>query len=344
MFCIAGIIRTLERNNTMLQPNELKRELTIKVANGETSTTTKVWETLIAAKNGDLPKIGKLVAECPSLIYAQYNYTPPVYFAVREGHEALVAYFLSNGALDPNYKNYPFQESLLTMARDREYDNIADMLQQYLSKPDLHKFKGDNGEIDYNRTELQQEFEKAVDQEDISKTEKILKAHPEFALDETYFWGEGILTFAAKENNRSMIDLLMIYGAKPPAILKWAQFYYFERLDGGTYMMEKGMSPNTMSWHRVTLLHDMAQKGDIDKAALLIKHGADINAVDEEYRSTPLAMAAHWGQTKMVEYLLDRGADPNKAGAIWATPVSWSRKKEFADIEKLLLDAGAEKS
>jgi hypothetical protein len=79
----------------------------------------------------------------------------------------------------------------------------------------------------------------------------------------------------------------MNHGAKVPAILKWAQFYYFERLDGATYMMEKGMNPNTMSWHHVTLLHDMAQKGEIKKAELLIKYGADIDPVEEEYRSPP---------------------------------------------------------
>ena len=112
-----------------------------------------------------------------------------------------------------------------------------------------------------------------------------------------------------------MIDLLMSYGAKVPDILKWTQYYYFERLDGATYMMEKGMNPNTMSWQHVTILHDMAQKGFVDKAELLIKHGADINPVDEEYQSTPLGMAVRWGHTEMVKYLLKQGADPNKSGA-----------------------------
>src|SRR4030095_10232332 len=148
---------------------------------------------------------------------------------------------------------------------------------------------------------------------------------------------EGILTFAAKENNREMIDLLMEYGATVPDVLKWTQFYYFERYDGAAYMLEKGMNPNTMSWHHVTILHDMAQKGDIRKAELLIKHGADIDPVDEEYQSTPLGMAARWGHVAMVEYLLGKGAYPNKSGARWSTPLAWARKKGHAEIEKILL-------
>jgi hypothetical protein len=180
-----------------------------------------------------------------------------------------------------------------------------------------------------------------VDKGALDKTEKILKKHPEFAKDETYFWGEGILVFAAKENNRQMIDLLMSYGAKAPVILKWAQFYYFEKLDGATYMMEKGMNPNTMSWHHVTLLHDMAQKGDIKKAELLLKYGADIDPVDEEYRSTPLGLAARWGHVEIVNYLIAKGADINKAGASWAAPLAWAKKKGHTEIEKILRKPGA---
>jgi ankyrin repeat protein len=101
-------------------------------------------------------------------------------------------------------------------------------------------------------------------------------------------------------------------------------------------MMQKGMNPNAMSWQHVTILHDMAQKGDIDKAELLIKYGADINAIDEAYQSTPLGMAARWGHAEMVEYLISCGADLNRAGADWATPLAWTRKKGHHEIEEIL--------
>lgn len=168
-----------------------------------------------------------------------------------------------------------------------------------------------------------------------------MKQHPEFAKDETYFWSEGILTFAAKENNRAMADLLMNYGAKVPDILKWTQFYYFEHDEGAANMMQKGMNPNTMSWHHVTILHDMAQKGNIQKAALLIKHGADVNVIEEEYQSTPLGLAARWGNIEMVEFLIKQGADIKKSGASWSTPLQWAIKKGHSEIEKILLNAGA---
>ena len=96
-----------------------------------------------------------------------------------------------------------------------------------------------------------------------------------------------------------------------------------------------------MSWHGVTLLHDMAQSGDVAKARLLLDHGADINAIDDEYRTTPLGMAARWGQRKMAAFLLERGADPNAGVAPWSTPLAWARKKGHAAIADAFIAAGA---
>jgi len=325
----------------MIQPRELKLQLPIEVGNGVISATMKVWEILLASHDGDLSKVKKLIEECYELIYAQYNYTPPIHFAVREGHIELVKYLLAHGAHDPDYRFYPFEESLEIVANDRGYIEIENLLTEYVFDTTMHKFKGDNGRIFYNRSSEQNEFEKAVDENDLDKVKQILKSHPEFALDETYFWSEGILAMPVKRNHREMIELLMSYGAKVPDILKWTQFYYFERLNAAEFIMQKGMNPNVMSWQRVTILHDMAQKGSIDKAELLIKYGADLNLIDEAYQSTPLGLAARWGHIEMVKYLLKKGADPNKAGALWATPLAWTKKKGHVDIEGILRDAGA---
>ena len=325
----------------MIKPNELKQDLPMSLSGGVLSTTTKVWDILMASHAGNLEHVKQMAAKCPDLLYAQYNYTPPIHFAVREGHIHLVNYLLEQGAHDPTYRIYPFLDYLQTIASDRGRDDIALLLQQYADDPSRHKFKGDNGTIRVNRTPLQKEFQTAVDKGDLLRTEQILQTNPEFALDENYFWGEGILTMPAKGANFKLIDLLMSYGAKVPDILKWTQAYYFERYDSAAYLMEHGMNPNTMSWHHVTILHDMAQKGNIPKARLLLEHKANIDAIEEEYQSTPLGMAARWGRFEMVEFLLEQGADPNKSGAAWAAPLAWAKKKGHAEIERILKDAGA---
>ena len=58
----------------------------------------------------------------------------------------------------------------------------------------------------------------------------------------------------------------------------------------------------------------MQEENDVISAAVFIKHGADVNAVDEEFYSTPLGYAAKHGKKEMVELLLKHGADPNLPG------------------------------
>src|SRR4029079_581763 len=52
------------------------------------------------------------------------------------------------------------------------------------------------------------------------------------------------------------------------------------------YLFEHGMDPNFKNWLNVTPLHHFARRGDMDSAAIFIEHGADVNAVDEEFYST----------------------------------------------------------
>ncbi len=320
----------------MTRPNELKLDLPVDIANNVVSTTGKVWDILEASYLGNLEKIKQLIGECPELAFAQYNYMPPIHFAVREGHYDLVKYLLSLGACDPGYKTYPFQDNLVTVAEDREYRDIGMLLSDYAQDFERQKFRGDNGGIHFKRTEIEKEFESAVDRGDVEKVAQMLTSQPDLALDETFFWSEGILMMPVKDGNFSMVDLLMRYGAKVPDILKWTKAYYFETYSHAAYIMQKGMNPNTRSWQEVTILHDIAQKGDVQKASLLLQYGANINPVEEEYQSTPLAMAARWGHTEMVTFLLEKGADPHKSGATWSTPLSWAVSKGHTDIEKIL--------
>ena len=326
----------------MIHPIEMRSTLEMALANGERSTTTKVWETLMASKDGDLEKLKNLVNETPALIFAQYNYTPPIHFAVREGHVEMVKYILDKGALDASYITYPFKDSLITIAEDRGFVEIANLLKEYLKDPSRQKYQGDNGEIFYGRPTIEDEFQKAVNKDQTKRVKEILKDHPEFAKNETLSWGEGILMMPSNVGDIKLLELLMNHGAKVPLVSKWGRFYYFKHFKVADFLIKNGMDPNHRTWHEVRLLHDMAQEGDIDKAKLLLDYGAEIDPIDEEYHSTPLGLAARWGYKKMVEYLLKRGADPNKAGKPWAKPIEWARKKGHPIVEQMLRDAGAE--
>ena len=542
----------------MIRPTELVAGRPLRLENGTVTTTDAVWSMFIAAREGDLARVKSLDASAPGLALYEYNYTPPIHFAVREGHVDLVAYLLDRGA-DLAYRSYPFQDSLLTMAEDREHAAVDRLLRERLTRrfavtdgtaailqaaregdlgaveaelerePRLAKASNETGDtalhqaahgghlhvvtallaagadVDavrgdgyrpvhcaimpnwvvgtpsahrrsiadallargaqytiyiaallgheaYVRDALRRDpslanFEdschhrpisaaarrndiemvrlllqhgadpnlpeegaprghalwSAVDararevvrallehgadpnamvessgtptgharrdpelyqlllahggtpdstddrerlggligEGNLAEVERILRAYPDLVRDTAASWGEGILAGPAHAGNHEMLALLMRFGATVPKVSKWAPYYYFKHEATAAFLLDHGMDPNHMNWHRLTLLHHMAAEGEIGKARLLADHGAQINAVDEEYRSTPLGMAARRGQRQAVAFLLERGADPNLAAAPWATPLAWARKKRHGDIEAMLRAAGA---
>jgi len=316
----------------MIQPAEMQRTRPMKLHGGVVSTTTKVWEMLCAACDGDVARVTQLISEQPELSTCQYNYTPPLHFAVREGRLPVVRALVDQGALDPNYKSYPFGDSFLTMARDRDHAEVVSFLEESLSNPSLTRKWPETGDIDYGQDEEKKNFDKVLHEDNLQEVERMLRDRPELALNEMSSWAEGVLMMPSRSGNRAMLELLIRFGAGVPNFSKWGRFYYFKHDNIAAFLLTNGMNPQHMNWLRVTLLHDMAQSGDIPKARLLLDHGADIDAIDDEYRSTPLGIAARWDRLNMVKFLLEQGADPNRAGASWATPLAWAEKKGHSAV------------
>jgi hypothetical protein len=152
----ADIRRTIDQGVSatkgMIQPIEMQRTLPMTLHGGVVSTTTRVWEMLCASREGDLDRVMQLVSEQPQLSTCQYNYTPPLHFAVREGHLPVVRALVDQKAFDPWYKSYPFGDSFLTMAEDRGYDEIVLLLREALANPALTRKWRETGNMTMDRT------------------------------------------------------------------------------------------------------------------------------------------------------------------------------------------------
>ena len=514
-----------------------------------------LWSLFEASASGDLPAVKRLVEARPELVDAKYNYTPAIHFAVREGHLHVARYLIDRGAETVNYRTHPFQDSLLTIAEDREDGTMAELLRKVAAQrfpvspglavfldavkrgdrddvratlaedPAMARGSDDTGDTALHRAaemgdlEMMKELmaagaavdaaradgfrpvhcalhrggksqEKAVDaarfllkhgaeytiylaavfgdaesvraalQRDRSQANhtdtqwwrpitaaarrgdlemvkllldhgadpnlpedgapvgvalwtavyldqpemvKLLLEHganpntsPESSgsavmharrnpevlalllqygakeesrpfeeidrlieerrledlekrLRETGLmdrqgeasWGEGILATPANAGDLEVIEVLMRCGARVPEVTKWGRSYYFKHAHVARYLLEHGMNANHRSWQEVTLLHDMAQVGSVEKARLLLDHGAEVDAIDGEYRSTPLGFAARWNQREVALLLIERGGDANRAGADWARPVAWAQRKGHAGMVELLRANGA---
>jgi ankyrin repeat protein len=169
-----------------------------------------------------------------------------------------------------------------------------------------------------------------------------------------------VFTFVVSNNKPDMLELLLAQGVRVPQVVTQCRTYLWQQPELTRRLLESGMDPNLPNWQWVTPMHNLAQvnpmyRRNTDRAKafkkdekarrerlvdLFLEFGADINAIDEEYRSTPLGWAAREAEDDMVDILLKRGADPN-GGEPWAKPFSWAQRRGNKNIAKVLVASGA---
>jgi len=306
------------------------------------------YNIVLAATFGDMAAVRRYLREDPSLanfedtstVEATAAHHRPLLAAVKHGDVEMVRLLLEHGAdaCQPNDSN-------VRQALRKGYVEITRLLLEHgasiagitLDRAGSNQeMRGLLAEYGAENAPIQRGIMSAVSDDDLEKVEAQLEENPEIAQDPATFWGEGILAQPARDRQFEMIDLLFRSGATVPDVTKWGISYYFRHPDIARLMMERGMNPNHRNWHRRTLLHDVAASGYLERTRLLLEYGAEIDPIDEEYRSTPLGLAARAGRAEVVELLLEAGADPTKAGAPWATPLNWARRRGHEEVAALL--------
>lgn len=108
-------------------------------------------------------------------------------------------------------------------------------------------------------------------------------------------------------------------------------------------LLKHGVDPNVARYGQTALHFTAAHHGSVGDedrarfAAMLLDVGARMDMRDDLLKSTPLGWACRWGRVKMVEVLLERGADPREdAAEPWARPLAWAEKMGHAAIVDLL--------
>jgi ankyrin repeat protein len=229
--------------------------------------------------------------------------------AVCNGHIEIVKLLLENGA----YPNVEIESSAdtLSAALARSNQPMIELLCSYGAARPLHLLAHHG---------------------DVQTAAAVFAANPALADD------PAALACAAGGGHEAFLRLMLHYQpdlAKRITEPRWGSGGKTREID--ELLFDHGMDPSHPDWLRVTPLHRFAMKGNVEKAALYLDHGADLNARDEEISSTPLGWAAKYGQTKMVEFLLSRGAQPTLPDdPPWATPLAWARRRGHDEIVELL--------
>jgi len=141
------------------------------------------------------------------------------------------------------------------------------------------------------------------------------------------------LAAAAERGHEAIVRLLLKY--EPHLAARVAVVGKTRALTALLFV--NGMNPNFRGWLGVTPLHRFARQGEIESAAIFLDHGADLDARDEEFCTTPLGYAALAGKLHMAEFLLQRGAKVRMPDApAWASPIALATYRGHNEIACLL--------
>jgi ankyrin repeat protein len=130
---------------------------------------------------------------------------------------------------------------------------------------------------------------------------------------------------------------------------KWTPLHFataFRAREAVEFLLKSGVPADAPSEKMTTPLHILITtrcKGDISLARLLVKHKADLDAVDEKSR-TPLHRAAYRGYSDFVKLLLDEGANMVLKNWRGETALELAKRKSKWGVIELLEKRGRMKS
>lgn len=324
----------------MKQPALLQSKEFVSWSNGK---GTDVWAMICASITGDLETITALVAKEPGLVNCSYEYLSPIRFAIRENHRHVVEYLLEKGAR----LMVDFGDSLLTIAHDRGYDELAAFLAEQLKQRYHISPEGDRLPV------LIRAFDK-------KGVKDMLQQNPEllYLADAR---GNLLIHWAALTRQLDLIKYFLELGAdvnamRPdgarPLDLTYGDYYYRS--------WYRDLPPQGLQKHELLVGYLIAKGAyyDISVAAKMGHYERVKELLDEDpslanklpvhcgaYSGRPLRCAANGGYVEIVKLLLEHGANPNEPepgiaprGAALHAAIG---RRHF-DIVKLLLEHGAD--
>jgi ankyrin repeat protein len=300
------------------------------------------WDAIVAAVSGDANALRLWIAGHPSAVHAEYWYTRPLYFAVREGHLEAVRVLLEAGA-DPAGVRLS-GDDLPTVARDRGHVEVARLIEEACVR------RGGTAPAPAGTAEHPIYAAAAAD--DVEAVTRMVDAEPGLVhLGDRK--GSTPLHRAVMTSARRVVALLLDRGADVHARhgagmgddagyapvdfepIDLALFWRRADLETAQLLLGRGATRD---------LAVAAALGDVAGVAALLD--ADSARVREARPcgTRPLAAAVEHGHDAVARLLLDRGADPNwpDVGAPRGAALYFAARRGNRPMVELLLDHGAD--
>jgi ankyrin repeat protein len=296
-----------------------------------------VWDVITASADGDVAALRRLLAVDPKKRSSEgYFYTPPIHYAVREGHFEIVKMLLDAGA-DSEWNGH-YGLSLIEMARERGYEDVAVLLE---------KTRDSRGRVAQSPTREDHEIHRAAASGNVQRVRELLEADP-LLIDLGDRAGGTPLHRAVVGRSRKVVQFLLDRGANVHAIhgVGLGAGAGFGSQDTQAIDLAIwggfGRHPRPPLWRIATgvlrywLWYRYTRKGarpcDERMARLLIRRGAQYD----------LTIAAALGDIAQVRSMLDK--DPSRIREIRPNqrrPLLTAIEFGHEDIARLLLKRGA---
>ncbi|MDD9901323.1 MAG: ankyrin repeat domain-containing protein [Alphaproteobacteria bacterium] len=156
--------------------------------------------------------------------------------------------------------------------------------------------------------------------------------------------GETLLMKAAWHGLADVVELALAHGAciTDKDLVRQSALHYTNNPATMKLLLDHGADINATDQEGYTPLHISIHGGDKDAALCLIQHGAALEIKDKNESRTPLVMAARHGRIKVVHALLEQGANMEAKDGWGMTALIAASRSGWAEIVRTLLMKGAD--
>ncbi|MBA4417418.1 MAG: hypothetical protein C0392_05870 [Syntrophus sp. (in: bacteria)] len=279
---------------------------------------------LNAAKEGNYGKVNTLLSEGADVNVRAPSGSAPLMYGADSNRLDIVRLLLDKGA-DVNAKNGTNNTALIYASIKGNTEIVKELLEK---KADVNVKNMSGGDaLIYAVLEKRTEVVRVL-----------LKNRAK--VDEKYDSGKTALIMAVENGVFDIARLLLDNGAVANALdldMKTPLIYASEKgdIDIVKALVGKGADVNAKSKYGDTALDKAISQKHVEVARFLINSGADIKS------SSPLISAVTVDSRKIVEILLEKGADINKRGWEGKTPLMYAAAGEF-NMVKYLVEKGAD--